>query len=99
MEASEHGNRDSGDVLKRNEISLSLSSNDVGVVIREDLEAVLPHVLSVVENRLDGSTIWLVAHVDGKAVIVIKLGVVVDEEASDSLTRDGEVGAEESADP
>jgi len=42
--------------------------DDVSVIIRPDLETVLTEVLGVVQKRLNGGAIRLVAHVDCKAV-------------------------------
>ena len=97
LNTGEHGDRHSADVLQRDQISLLLLTvlEDVCVVVSENLETVLAQVLSIVQNGLDGGTVRLMAHVDGKSVVIIELWVLVDEEFGDQLTERWNVGAEE----
>ena len=94
LDSSKHSDRHSADVLERDQVSLSLATNDVCVVFSIDLEAVLFHVLSVVQDSLDASAVGLVAHIDGKPVVVIELWVLVDEKFGDKLAERRNVRAE-----
>ena len=98
LDTSKHSDRHSADVLERDQVGLSLATDDVCVVVSIDLEAILFHILSVVQNGLDTGAVWLVAHVDGKPVIVIELWVLVDEKFGDELAERWDVGAEELSD-
>ena len=98
LDASEHGDRHSADVLQRDQVSLPLAANNVIVVVCVDLEPVLFQVLGVVEDGLETSAVWLVAHVHCEPVIVIELGVLVHEQLSDDLAELGDVSAEERRD-
>ena len=85
--AREHSNWDL-DVLKRDQVSLTLlfAMDQVGVVVCPDLEAVFLDVLCVVQDRLNGRSVGLMAHIDGKSIVVIKGGIVRDEQRHDQLT-------------
>ena len=72
--------------------------NEISVVVREHLETVLLHVLSVVKDGLDGGTIRLVTHVDSEPIVVVQVRVCVHEKLRNQLTEDGNVGAEELGD-
>ena len=98
LDTSKHSDRHSADVLERDQVGLSLSTDDVCVVVSEDLEAILFHILSVVQDSLDAGAVGLVAHIDGKSVIVIELWVLVDEKFGNELAERWDVGAEELSD-
>ena len=85
LDASEHCDGHSADVLQRDQVGLPLAANNIIVVVRVDLEPVLLQVLGVVEDGLETSAVWLVAHVHSEPVIVIELGVLVHEQLSDDL--------------
>ena len=95
LNASEHGDGHSADILKWDQVGLPLAANDVIVVVSVHLETVLFQVLGVVQNRFDTGTVRLVAHVHGEPVIVIKLRVLVHKKFSDKLAELGDVSAEE----
>ena len=95
LDTSKHSDRHSADVLEGDQVGLSLATDDVCVVVSIDLEAILFHILSVVQDSLDAGTVGLVAHVDGKPVIVIELWVLVDEKFGDELAERWDVGAEQ----
>lgn len=73
------------DVLKGDQVSLTLlfAMDQVGVVVCPDLEAVFLDVLSVVQDRLNGRSVRLMAHIDSKSIVVIKGGIVRDEQRHD----------------
>ena len=77
---------------------MTLFVDQASVIVSPHLEAVLLHVLSVVQDALDGSAVWLVAHVDGESSIVIQLWVLVDEQLGDELAENRDVRAEERCD-
>ena len=97
LNTGEHGDRHSADVLQWDQISvlLLIVLEDVCVVVSENLETVLAQVLSIVQNGLDGGTVGLVAHVDGKSVVIIQLWVLVHKEFGNQLTERWNVAAEE----
>ena len=98
LDAGEDSDRHRVDVLERDQVSLTLASDDIRVVVSKHLEAVLFQVLSVVKDGLDTGAIRLVAHIDGKAVIVVELWVLVDEKLSNEFAEFGDVRAEELGD-
>lgn len=91
LDAREDSHGHSVDVLERDQVSLALAANDIRVVVSEDLEAVLFQILSVVKDGLDAGAVRLMAHIDGESVIVIELGVLVDEKLSNELAELGDV--------
>jgi len=83
--ASEHGDGDTGNVLKRDQIScpLLVSFEEVRVVVCIYLEAILAYVLSIVQDRFHRGTVWLVTHVDSKTIWVVKIRLVCHKEFRD----------------
>ena len=98
LNAREHCHWDGADVLKRDQICLSLATNDVIEVIRIDLEPVLFHVLGVVQDRLHARAVRLVAHIDSEPVIVVKFRVLIHEQLGDKLAEGGDIRAEKLGD-
>ena len=54
---------------------------EVRVVIGKDLEAVLTQVLGIVQDGLHRGAVWLVAHVDGETIRIVKVRVVGHEKS------------------
>ena len=87
-------------VLERNKVGVSLlvTGENVGVLVWENLESVLLHVLGVVEDGFDRGTVGLVAHVDCEAVIVVKFRVLVNKELGNQFAQNRDVAAEKRTD-
>ena len=87
LDTCEDSDGDSVDVLERDQVCrpLLVGVDQICVVVREDLESILLQVLRVVQNGLNTGTIWLVTHVNSKSCIVIKFGVLVNEELSNQF--------------
>ena len=98
LDSREDSHGDRVDVLERNQVSLALAADDIRIVVSEDLEAVLLQVLSVVEDGLYAGAVRLMAHIDGKSVIIVELRVLVDEKFGNELAELGDVRAEELGD-
>ena len=93
----EHSDGHISDIRELIQGSLSLSSDDISVVISENLEAILFQVLSVMQDGLDRSTIRLMTHVNGEAVTIIKSWVLRNKETLDELAQSGDTVAEKLA--
>jgi len=94
--ADKHSDRDFGDILNRDEVSLSVlsDSEDGVVVVCVNLETILSHSLSVVHHSFDTGTIGLVIHVNLEAISVIKFRVIADKQTLKSFADWGEHVAE-----